>query len=74
MTHGSRPRRGRRSSAEGVRDAFARYGLPDIQMVYFPSRPGRTGQGIRRLVDGVVGDTPSQLHVVPLIVRLLKKP
>lgn len=59
------------------REYHSWHGSPEWEDSRVPivvARSGRAGQEIKRLVDGVVGDTPSQLHVVPLILRLLKEP
>jgi hypothetical protein len=53
------------------------HGSPEWQDSRIPivvARTGSTGDEIRAVVREVVGDRPSQLHVTPLVLRLLEQP
>lgn len=59
------------------REYHSWHGSPEREDSRIPivvARPGRPGREVRQLVDDVVGNTPSQLHVVSLILRLLREP
>jgi hypothetical protein len=53
------------------------HGSPEWEDSRIPivvARAGSTGEEIRSVVDEVIGDSPSQLDITPLILRLLEEP
>jgi hypothetical protein len=53
------------------------HGSPEWQDSRIPivvARTGSTGAEIRGVVDGIVGDQPTQLDITPLVLRLLEQP
>jgi hypothetical protein len=59
------------------REYHSWHGSPEWQDSHVPilvARAGHDGSAIRHRVDAVVGGSPSQLHVTPLVLQLLREP
>lgn len=65
------------NSVHSLIGALRDHGVPDVQDSRIPlilAHPSRSGAELRRLVRDAVGESPSQLDIVPLIEALLKQP